>query len=217
MASQINQTSNILGSMINQVNQAGQFQMGGGIGVDDDAIPANMLEATPVFELNYKSTKKQCIKKAKTELTKMVKEVVPTHLQNAVIIVDKIEQDAEQLGNLYYEYIKSDTMIQALMNIVGRGETQVKLFDTYSKMSKELRELTNLITTTQNNMRKYYIDTYLDIQTKDNADAVALPQSDNSMTMTTSGGSIMVGTENVVKLIEDKKRAALKAKYEEAK
>lgn len=234
----IKNKSNVLGNMMAQINNAipnqpqqGQFTSPGtygspsGISIDDDSIPANMLNTAPVFDMNYKSTKKQCYKKAKEQLKVIVSEVVPTLLQNSGLIVDKINQDAEQLGNLYYEYEKSDKVVQALMETISKGETQARLFEVYTKMTKELRELSNIITNTQNQMRKYYIDTYMDLQQKDDADETLgipgkqQPALESSQQTTTAAieGNVMVGTENIIKKISEKKRQAMLAEYEEVK
>ena len=128
-------TSNALGNLINKINStAGSASSGlssGNIDIDD-SIPTNMLSPEPVFKINYKSTQKQCIKKAKEQLLIIIKEVVPTILQNSSMILDKVEQDAEQLGNLYYEYLKTDKVIQANMDALGRGEISPRLFETSS-------------------------------------------------------------------------------------
>ena len=92
----IKNKSNVLGNMMAQINNAipnqpqqGQFTSPGtygpssGISIDDDSIPANMLNTAPVFDMNYKSAKKQCYKKAKEQLKVIVSEVVPTILQNS--------------------------------------------------------------------------------------------------------------------------------------
>lgn len=234
----IKNKSNVLGNMMAQINNAipnqpqqGQFASPGtygppsGISIDDDSIPANMLNTAPVFDMNYKSAKKQCYKKAKEQLKVIVSEVVPTILQNSGLIVDKINQDAEQLGNLYYEYEKSDKVVQALMETISKGETQARLFEVYTKMTKELRELSNIITNTQNQMRKYYIDTYMDLQQKDDADeTLGIPgkqqpalESSQQNTTTAIEGNVMVGTENIIKKISEKKRQAMLAEYEEVK
>lgn len=241
----IKQTSSALGNLINQINagtqpssvNAGSFQSAfstpisnnsykstpTNINIDDDSIPTNMLNPEPVFELNYKSTQKQCIKKAKQQLQIIVNEVVPTLLQNSSMIIDKINQDAEQLGQLYYQAICSDKILQACMETIARGETQARLFEVYSKLSSQQENLASKITETQNQMRKYFIDTYLDLQQKDNQDdvltngktvqALEAPKDD----IPVFSRNTIVGTENTAKLIAEKKRQAMIAKYQEVK
>lgn len=231
----IKNTSNTLGNLINQINQAnqstpGQFQgsFGSGgyqssnIGIDDDSIPVNMLESEPVFEMNYKGTKKICFRKAKEALETIVKEIVPFELQQSKLINSKIEQDAEQLGNLYYEHEKTDKVVQVLMETIARGETQARLFEVYAKMSKLLQDLSAQITDTQNQMRKYYIDTYLDLQQTDNVDVKQKSISQNSddtpksLMSSANENNIMLGTDQPIKNIANKKLEALKAKFQEA-
>lgn len=241
----IKNTSSVLGNLVNQINNsmpntpttANTGPIGGAgsnlasrpISIDDDSIPAGMLEMEPVFEINYKSTKKQCMKKAKDQVSIIVKEVVPQILQNSTMIQDKINQDGEQLGNLYYEYAKSDVMIQALMETIARGDTQARLFEVYTKMTDQQQKLSSKITETQNQMRKYYIDTYLDLQQKDEVDdnlgigvksevtAIEAPKVEQPEEEEKQEKNVIVGTDNVVKLLQEKKRNAMMAKYQEVK
>lgn len=232
----IKNTSNVLGNLVNQINNTIQPSAANGYGgnlasnpinINDDSIPAGMLDMEPVFEINYKSTKKQCLKKAKDQVTIIVKEVVPVILQNSEMIKDKIAQDGEQLGNLYYEYAKSDVMIQALMETIARGETQARLFEVYTKMTDQQQKLSSKITETQNQMRKYYIDTYLDLQQKDSLDdtigigngstAKAIEAADAIEVKEETVNNVYTGTEDVVKMLQEKKKKAMMAKYEEVK
>ena len=74
-------------------------------------------------------------------------------------------------------------------------------------------------------MRKYYIDTYMDLQQKDDADeTLGIPgkqqpalESSQQNTTTAIEGNVMVGTENIIKKISEKKRQAMLAEYEEVK
>lgn len=229
----IKNTTQALGNLINTINGMSSTSptnsfpstFGGGtnnsssIGIDDDSIPANMLDMQPEFEINYKSTKKQCIKKAKSQLEKIVKEVVPSMLQNSLTIIDKIQQDSEQLGALYYEYEKTELVSQSLMNTISRGETQARLFEVYGRMSKMQQELAVQITEMQNQMRKYYIDTYLDLQQKDESEQAALATpADNSQKALPGNDNpnVIVGTDQISKMLAEKKKKALIAQYEEA-
>lgn len=224
-------TSNALGNLINKINStAGPASSGfssGNIDIDD-SIPTNMLSPEPVFKINYKSTQKQCIKKAKEQLLIIIKEVVPTILQNSSMILDKVEQDAEQLGNLYYEYLKTDKVIQANMDALGRGEISPRLFEVYAKLSKQQADLATQITNTQNTMRKNYIDTYLDLQQKDETDehlVLSSPKTDEPLAIennkfdnnSENSSNVMVGTENVIKILQERKKQALVAEFEEIK
>ena len=158
---------------------------------------------------------------------KIVKEVVPTIMQNSTMILDKVEQDAEQLGHMYYESIRTDKVIQANMDAIGHGEISPRLFEVYIKLSKQQSDLAQQITIAQNNMRKNYIDTYLDLQQKDNAEenlAIGTSKSNNK-TLALEGEkeepakleNVIMGTGNVAKMLQEKKKQALIAKFQEVK
>ena len=227
-------TSNALGNLINKINSAGSGASApvssgfSGPPIDiDDSIPTNMLNPEPVFKINYKSTEKQCVKKAKEQLMKIVKEVVPNILQNSTMILDKVEQDAEQLGHMYYESIRTDKVIQANMDALGRGEISPRLFEVYAKLSKQQSDLAQQITIVQNNMRKNYIDMYLDLQQKDNMEEnLAIGSSKHKTEMPVLEENkdepgklenVIMGTGNVAKMLQEKKKQALIAKFQEVK
>lgn len=227
-------TSNALGNLINKINSAGSGASApvssgfGGVPIDiDDSIPTNMLNPEPVFKINYKSTEKQCVKKAKEQLMKIVKEVVPNILQNSTMILDKVEQDAEQLGHMYYESIKTDKVIQANMDALGRGEISPRLFEVYAKLSKQQSDLAQQITIVQNNMRKNYIDMYLDLQQKDNVEEnlaigsskhkTEMPALEENKDEPGKLENVIMGTGNVAKMLQEKKKQALIAKFQEVK
>ena len=95
-------------------------------------------------------------------------------------------------------------------------------------MSKSLEELGEKITNMQNQFRKYYIDTYLDMQHKDEEDdyinsganKAISNGSGNPRIMDSSEvepqkneSNIINGTDEVTKMLAEKKRKALMAKY----
>lgn len=223
------QLSGLIGSTSN--GGFGTAHSQGGMSYED-SIPEELQDPEPIFEMNYKSEQRQAIKKAKDSITIIVKEVVPETLQNSPLIKDKINQDAEQLGNLYYQYKKKEVVHQALMDTIARGETESKRFDAFEKMSKSLEELGEKITNMQNQFRKYYIDTYLDMQHKDEEDefidsgaAKAIgnnhqPRIINSTEIssgTDEETNIISGTDEVTKMLAEKRKKALMAKYYEEK
>ena len=194
----------------------------------EDSIPDELSDPEPLFTINYKGEQKQCIKKALVSINIIVKEVVPELLQNSPLIMDKIRQDAEQLGNLYYQYKKKETYHQALLDTISHGETEPKRFDVCEKISKSLEELGTKITETQNQIRKYYIDTYLDIQKKDDEDDFAAgtgklldkpeePQGKLTVNLSEADdANIIVGTDDLVKNLEEKKKQMLLSKHKQS-
>lgn len=227
--------STTLGGLLNQANQQAAsattctpptFGSGPIYGSPEDSIP-DELQDEPIFNMNYKSEQEQCINKAKQSILIIVKQIVPEMMQNMPLIKDKIKQDAEQLGNLYYQYNKKETYHRALMDIIARGDHSVKAFDVCEKISRSLEDLGNNITTFQNQLRKSYIDTYLDLQHKIDEDEILqakLGLSDDMNTpkieqyTPTPVGKLenrVVGTESVVRNLSEMKKAKLKAQTQE--
>lgn len=169
-----------LGGLLDQANKTAQA--GGAYNVPgtggtpvygspEDSMPEE-LQDEPIFTMDYKTEQQRCISKAKQSILIIVKQVVPEQLQSMPLIRDKINQDAEQLGNLYYQYQKKETYHQALMDIIARGDHSPKAFDICEKISASLENLGAVITNTQNQLRKFYIDTYKDLQYKADEDEV---------------------------------------------
>ena len=149
---------------------------GGGFGSSfnsDDSIPNELQDIEPVFEINFKSQKKQAYKKAKEQVKLIVKEIIPEQFANTSMIKDKIEQDSEQLGNLYYMWETKDIAYQALLTTIGKGRTEARMFEVLGRSATALEDLSKRITETQNQFRKYYIDTYLDLQNKIENDEIS--------------------------------------------
>ena len=114
------------------------------------------------------------------------------------------------------------------MDALGRGEISPRLFEVYAKLSKQQADLATQITNTQNTMRKNYIDTYLDLQQKDETDehlVLSSPKTDEPLAIennkfdsnSENSGNVVVGTENVIKLLQERKKQALVAEFEEIK
>lgn len=111
------------------------------------------------------------------------------------------------------------------MDIIARGDHSVKAFDVCEKISRSLEDLGDKITTLQNQLRKYYIDTYLDMQHKDDEDEIlmakaALTSGDDDTprlinplpVQTTKLENRVVGTDSVTRNLANLKKAQLMKK-----
>ena len=103
----------------------------------------------------------------------IVNTIVPKAYQDNPIIKDKILQDADQLGQLYYQQSMNNVMIKVIMDTIAKGDTSSKLFDSYTKLMSIAKDFNKQINEMQNQFRKYYIDTYLDLQHKNDEDLIA--------------------------------------------
>ena len=84
--------------------------------------------------------------------------------------MNKMKLDAYQLGNLYYQQKINNTAIKTAMDVIAKGDTQPRMFDIIDKLQKRAGDLTDQIIELQNQFRKYYIDTYLDMKSKEDID-----------------------------------------------
>ena len=136
----------------------------------DESIPSELQEPDPIFEINYNDLQSVSNGEAYETVTFIVKSVVPQAYQNNEMIMNKMKLDAYQLGNLYYQQKINNTAIQTAMDVIAKGDTQPRMFDIIDKLQKRAGDLTDQIIELQNQFRKYYIDTYLDMKSKEDID-----------------------------------------------
>jgi hypothetical protein len=86
------------------------------------------------------------------------------------MIQNKMHLDAEQLGMLYYNQLTNNKALQSALDQIAKGDTQPRMYEIIDKLEKRATDISNQITDMQNQLRKYYIDTYLDIQQREAAD-----------------------------------------------
>lgn len=138
----------------------------------DMDIPEELQEPDPIFVVEHDDIIKQNYNKALKSVKYIVNSVVPEVYQQKSIITDKIEQDKEQLGQLYYQQTMNNVMIKCIMDTIAKGDTTAKQFDSYTKLMSMAKDINKQITELQNQFRKFYIDTYLDLQHKEEEDVI---------------------------------------------
>lgn len=140
-------------------------------GIDMD-IPAELQDPDPIFTVEHEQVMDTNEARAKLSIKQIVNTIVPEAYQQNPIIKDKIDQDAMQLGQLYYQQSMNNVMIKTIMDTIAKGDTSAKLFDSYTKLMSIAKDLNKQINEMQNQFRKYYIDTYMDLQHKDDEDLI---------------------------------------------
>ena len=153
-----------LGSLINQTNGAYTT-------IQPTEIPSEIEEPSPLFEVDYDDEQEQSRQKALVTVKYIVSSVIPQEYQDTDMITNKMQLDAEQLGMLYYQQKMNNITIKNAMNQLASGDTQVRLYEVIDKLQKRASDLSQQITETQNQFRKYYIDSYLDLEEKLKAEA----------------------------------------------
>ena len=149
---------------------------GNGYGYDnndiDMDIPAELQDPDPLFTVEHEEIIDKNEKRAKLSIKQIVNTIVPETYQDNPIIKDKVEQDSQQLGQLYYQQSMNNVMIKTIMDTIAKGDTSAKLFDSYTKLMSIAKDLNKQINEMQNQFRKYYIDTYMDLQHKEDEDVI---------------------------------------------
>ena len=128
------------------------------------------LEPEPVFEIDYDKEKQKCSSKARADVKYMVKSIVPKDVINSPIIRNKIEQDAIQLGMLYWQQKMIETVLKANMGSIGQGNLSPRMFETFTMLSKNHSDIAKQIAEFQVSMRKNYNEMKWDIRAKKDDD-----------------------------------------------
>ena len=153
-----------LGSLINQTS--GIYNTTAA----DEAIPSELQEPDPLFEVQHDDIMTTSRTEALTTIQYIAKSIIPLEFINDEMIQNKMKIDAVQLGNLYYQQKMSNIMLQTAMGQVAKGDTQPRMYEVVEKYLKRASDMSQQITDLQNQFRKYYIDSYLDIESKRQVD-----------------------------------------------
>ena len=114
-----------LGSLASATSSLGNYNTNG---IDTD-IPDELQEPDPIFVIEHDDILSKNETKALKSVKYIVNTIVPENYQDNPIIKDKISQDAEQLGQLYYQQSMNNVMIKTIMDTISKGYTKAKLFD----------------------------------------------------------------------------------------
>ena len=199
-------------------------------GIDTD-IPDELQEPDPIFVVPHDEIIEKNQKKALKSVQYIVNTIVPENYQENPIIKDKIMQDAEQLGQLYYQQHMNNIIIKTIMDTIAKGDTTAKLFDSYTKLMSIAKDFNKQINEMQNQFRKYYIDTYMDLQHKEDEDIIADNNGINQHAISSNKSQQLIYNENLdeninrretstkdsVLKIQDYKKELFRKQFEEAK
>lgn len=200
----------------------------------DMDIPAELQDPDPIFTVEHEQVMDTNEARAKLSIKQIVNTIVPEAYQQNPIIKDKIDQDAMQLGQLYYQQSMNNVMIKTIMDTIAKGDTSAKLFDSYTKLMSIAKDLNKQINEMQNQFRKYYIDTYMDLQHKDDEDLILQADMGNRQKQLPSGKTTAksldfqeasaeelerreTSTKDTVMKIQDWKKEQFKKKFEAEK
>ena len=175
----------------------------------------------PLFDIDYNKCKRGFVGKARNSIKKIVRAVISN--PDAVdmdFVKDKIEQDAEQLGNLYYQQKLHELTQQSGIESVRTGNVSPRMIEVIATVGKNLMDISKQIADFQisikDNYAKIKFDAIDDRGFSPNAGLIR----DSEASKELEDQNIYIGSKNLNKSIQEQKRAmiekAQEAKYVEA-
>ena len=195
----------------------------------DEVIPSELEQPEPIFEIDHESEQQKKKREALVTVGFIMKSVIPSKYHNDEMIQNKMRLDADQLGMLYYNQLTNDKTLQSAIDQIAKGDTQPRMYEIVDKLEKRATDISNQITDLQNQLRKYYIDAYLDIQQREAADeyddgvfeekkSVSRKQEPKKIEQKADDGSVIITSPEDLKerLDSIRKERALSSKAKEA-
>lgn len=188
-----------------------------------DQVPFELEDPEPVFTVDYVKEMKSALKKARNSIKTMLKSSIPSNYLDDEYIKDKIEQDAESLGRLYYQQRIIEIVEQANVDAIGSGNISARLIEVFNQTAKSLSDIADQINKMQVSLRKAYIDIVLDLKYKaqeEEASKMSLECGTSSKAMIEEKkydySNVFVGTKDMIKSLADAKKQEHKQNYQEA-
>lgn len=213
-----------LGSLINQTQGTGVYST-----MEPTDMPSELTDPNPLFELDYDDEQNKARKQAMETMKIIVGSVVPDQFQQDTMIQNKMKLDAIQLGNLYYQQLINNTVLKTTVDTMASGDVSPKLIEQITKLQNRAAAFTDQIIELQNNFRKYYIDSYLDVMSKMSEDGKMMPQNQkavgaskteepkkiSSQSVEQDDGSVLSGSKDIVSDIQKARLEKLKKQAQE--
>lgn len=187
-------------------------------GIDSiiDKTDSVMLEPEPIFTFNAKSEMKAMKARARKTIKLMASHILPEDLLKEEYVVNKMEQDVNTLADLYWQ-VRSNTLMQnALLEVVGKGNTMPRNFEVFASLTEKISSLNKQIQMTETTLRKTYLDLKLEIYDKANEE-----QRQNNLIPDFQGEqvqmlaaepnhNVVTGTSKLIELMQAKKTLEMK-------
>lgn len=172
------------------------------------------------FDFDYEGTKKTLRKRARKTLSNIIEHILPAEMLEEDYVKDKMEQDINTLADLYFQVELNNVMQRSLVENVSRGNTMPRMYEVFSGITDRLQALNKQIVSTEQQIRRTYMDIKMEIREKTTEQAAALNAPDAQKALDNPGKGVIVSSSK--QLIEmarqkhlEKMRAAQEAEYTE--
>jgi hypothetical protein len=186
-----------------------------------DDIP-DEIAPEPLFDIDYNKCKSGFIKKARMSIKKIVRAVISNpEAVDMDFVRDKIEQDAEQLGNLYYQQKLHELTQQSGIESVRTGNVSPRMIEVIATVGKNLMDISKQIADFQISIKDNYAKIKFDAIDDRGFGPSAGLIGDSEASKELEDQNIYIGSKNLNRSIQEQKRAmierAQEAKFEEVK
>lgn len=166
------------------------------------------LKEKPLFVFKYNKENKKYHIQARNSVRKIVSAVVKKkEYIDTDFIQDKIEQDAKQLGNLYYQQAMILAVQQSNMESIKNGNNSPRMYETFTYLSKSYSDISLQISQFETTIKENYSKIKFDMM-----DDIGC---DDQKTISTDGNqkkNIYLGTKSLIDDIKMEKIKEIKDK-----
>lgn len=184
-----------------------------------DSTPEE-LEQEPLFDINYEKCKRSFIQKAKSSIKKIVRAVIKNpDAVDMEFVRDKIDQDAEQLGFLYYQQKLHELTQQSGIESIRTGNVSPRMLEVIATVGKNLMDISKQIADFQISIKDNYAKIKFDSIEDQGFGGLIGTEQEASKEL--EDKNIFIGSKNLNISIQEQKRAliakAQEASFEEVK
>lgn len=172
------------------------------------------------FDFDYEGTKKTLRKRARKTLSNIITHILPEAMLEEDYVKDKMEQDINTLADLYFQVELNSVMQRSLAENVSRGNTMPRMYEVFSGFTDRIQALNKQIVSTEQQIRRTYMDLKIEIREKNMEKAESLPAPDERGALEAPGKGVVISSSK--QLIEmtrkkhiEKMRAAKEAQEAE--
>ena len=172
------------------------------------------------FEFDYDGTKKTLRKRARKTVNNILEHILPESMLQEDYVKDKMEQDINTLADLYFQVELNSIMQRSLVENVSRGNTMPRTYEVFSGLTDRIQALNKQIVSTEQQIRRTYMDLKIEIREKNTEKAESLSSS-NQQALTEGKGIVISSSKQLIEMANkkhlEKMRATQEAVYIEEK
>lgn len=169
------------------------------------------------FDFDYDGTKKALRKRARKTLNNIIEHILPESMLEEEYVKDKMEQDINTLADLYFQVELNSVMQRSLVENVSRGNTMPRMYEVFSGLTDRVQALNKQIVSTEQQIRRTYMDLKIEIREKNMEKVEALPAPDQQSLENNGKGIIVSSSKQLIEMASkkhiEKMRAAQETEY----